>query len=52
MTGHLLGAAGSVELAVCALAIKDRVISPTITLLYGKEFHGGTGCAKSFGILP
>jgi 3-oxoacyl-[acyl-carrier-protein] synthase II len=32
MTGHLLGAAGSVELAVCALVIKDGVIPPTINL--------------------
>ena len=32
MTGHLLGAAGSVELAVCSLAIKDGVIPPTINL--------------------
>ena len=32
MTGHLLGAAGSVELAVCSLAIKEGVIPPTINL--------------------
>lgn len=32
MTGHLLGGAGGVEMAVCALAIRDSVIPPTINL--------------------
>ena len=32
MTGHLLGAAGSVELAACVMAIKEGVIAPTINL--------------------
>jgi len=30
MTGHMLGAAGAVELLVCALAIQNNVIPPTI----------------------
>lgn len=30
MTGHLLGAAGGIECAVCVLAIKEGVIPPTI----------------------
>jgi 3-oxoacyl-[acyl-carrier-protein] synthase II len=32
MTGHLLGGAGAIEMAVCALAIRDGVIPPTINL--------------------
>lgn len=32
MTGHLLGAAGSVEMAACVLAVKNGVIPPTINL--------------------
>ena len=32
MTGHLLGAAGGVELAACVLAIRDGIIPPTINL--------------------
>ncbi|HDQ25167.1 MAG TPA: beta-ketoacyl-[acyl-carrier-protein] synthase II [bacterium] len=30
MTGHMLGATGSVEAAICALSIRDGVVHPTI----------------------
>lgn len=30
MTGHMIGAAGAIELLVCALAIKEGIIPPTI----------------------
>ncbi len=32
MTGHLLGAAGGVEILACLMAIRDNVIPPTINL--------------------
>ena len=30
MIGHTLGASGAIELAVCALSIKDGIATPTI----------------------
>jgi 3-oxoacyl-[acyl-carrier-protein] synthase II len=30
MTGHMIGAAGSIEVAICALALRDAVVPPTI----------------------
>lgn len=32
MTGHMLGAAGGVEAAICALSLKNGVIPPTVNL--------------------
>ena len=32
MTGHTLGAAGAIEMAACALAIRDGIVPPTINL--------------------
>jgi 3-oxoacyl-[acyl-carrier-protein] synthase II len=39
MTGHLLGGAGGIEMAACALAIRDSVVPPTINLE-----NPGEGC--------
>jgi 3-oxoacyl-[acyl-carrier-protein] synthase II len=32
MTGHLIGAAGAIEAAICVLAIQNGIIPPTINL--------------------
>ncbi len=32
MTGHLLGAAGGVELAACLMSMRDGIVAPTINL--------------------
>ena len=37
MTGHLLGGAGAVEMAACAMAIRDGIIPPTINLEHPDE---------------
>ena len=37
MTGHMLGAAGAIEMAACALAIRDGLVPPTINLDHPDE---------------
>jgi 3-oxoacyl-[acyl-carrier-protein] synthase II len=32
MTGHLLGAAGAIEMAACVMAMRDSLLPPTINL--------------------
>ncbi len=32
MTGHLMGAAGAIELIICAKAIEEDIVPPTINL--------------------
>ncbi|NLZ20109.1 MAG: beta-ketoacyl-ACP synthase II [Bacteroidales bacterium] len=34
MTGHMIGAAGATEILVCALALRDGIIPPTIALTH------------------
>lgn len=46
MTGHLLGAAGSLEAAFCLLAIRDQVAPPTINL------HTPAPQFKSLNLVP
>jgi 3-oxoacyl-[acyl-carrier-protein] synthase II len=43
MTGHLLGAAGSVEAIFCVLALRDQIAPPTINL-----DHPSEGCDLDF----
>ena len=37
MTGHTLGAAGAIEMAACALSIRDGLVPPTINLDHPDE---------------
>src|SRR5258708_17508505 len=39
MTGHLLGAAGALEFGVCALAVHEGIVPPTIN-----QFHADPAC--------
>lgn len=37
MTGHLLGAAGAIETAICALSVKNDIVPPTINHVEGDD---------------
>ena len=41
MTGHMLGAAGSVEFIACTLAIRDQIVPPTINYATADADCGG-----------
>jgi 3-oxoacyl-[acyl-carrier-protein] synthase II len=62
MHGHLLGAGGALEAAICALVVKNKIIPPTINLENqdpdcdldytpgkAKEFTGSTALSNTFG---
>ncbi len=51
MTGHLLGGAGGIEMAACALAIRDSVIPPTINSITRLTLPAKRKCA-SHSIIP
>jgi 3-oxoacyl-[acyl-carrier-protein] synthase II len=46
MTGHLLGAAGGLETVLCALAMREGIVPPTINL---EEPDEGT---EGFDLVP
>lgn len=47
--GHLINAAGSVELALTALAIRDGYAPPTMNL-HNQETHGDIDCLPELGV--